>query len=163
MTPADERDLRDWVSDYAGTGYVPARLAAEAVAELDRLRRELARVVDGTGVVRHADPDECYGCGCAVLSPSECVAVLALERNQLQAALVGERKANRLLLAGMESQAELADALKQEVRTLRALVRGLAERCADQSEALGRAAERRVRPSKCGASGLPHSPQVAPQ
>ena len=44
---------------------------------------------------------------------------LIAEVRRLRCQLEGERKARELLLAGMESQAELMDGLKQELRRLR--------------------------------------------
>jgi hypothetical protein len=85
VTPAAEAEFRAWCREFAAVGLVPARQGAELLAELDWCRRELAWVVEASGVVRHATPAECVGCGCLSLSAAECAAELAAERDRLRA------------------------------------------------------------------------------
>jgi hypothetical protein len=70
------------------------------------------------------------------------VADLSAEVARLKMELAGEKKANALLLAGMESVTELYDGQKHRVRELEGLNRSLAERVAAQAELLSRRAER---------------------
>lgn len=53
-------------------------------------------------------------------APAQSENVIAAGVRELALELDGERKANALLLAGMESQSELMDGLKQENRALKA-------------------------------------------
>lgn len=69
--------------------------------ERNRLWRELKRIRDMTGQVRHTTPEECYGCGCYSLTAEEAV-VYALR--ELRAELAEQKAANIALaerLAGL--------------------------------------------------------------
>lgn len=83
---------------------------------------------------------------CVLLAAAGCAVSSATLHLFLE--LEGERKANALLLAGMESITERTDWLKMRVRelederdNLRAMCDALADRCARQSELLGQRAE----------------------
>ena len=62
--------------------------------ERNHLRRELDRIRDMTGQVKHQHSEECYGCGCYSLTAEEAV-VYALR--ELRAELAEQKAANLAL------------------------------------------------------------------
>ena len=95
-------------------------------AERARLADRLSRVLDETGVVRHATDEDCVGCGCRGLSPLEAVAALRAERDRLAVEIAGHQKAAELPSGGMGRVSEINDVLKQRVRATEASVAILA-------------------------------------
>lgn len=91
-----------------------AHIAAEAA------ERELSEARDR--IEAFADAIECYYAEKTLACQRAAAAErdrdeLRAESERLKSEIVGHKKANDLLLKGMESQAELMDGMKQELRT----------------------------------------------
>lgn len=75
--------------------------------ERDRLRAEVARIRDMTGMVRHTTHDECHGCGCISLSAEEAVAELRVQRDAMQAELAEQKELNLQLAERLAACSEV--------------------------------------------------------
>ena len=72
--------------------------------ERNHLRRELDRIRDLTGQVKHTNPDECYECGCYSMTAEEAV-VYALR--ELRAELAEQKAANIALAERLAACSEV--------------------------------------------------------
>lgn len=90
MTDDDLDALRAQAVWLAPAGCAQSRRVLALIAEVNRLRRQLDRIRDLTGMVIHTDPDACVGCGCMEMDAEEAVIDLMRDYERARALNLGE-------------------------------------------------------------------------